>query len=146
MARYLDRLKKGTPGTMEAYRDNIVTFNRLVRDSKELTDKERLLKLKELNSMLETLYGMQEKMEKKIFIKEDPDKGEDEEETVEITKTGDVVITRPAPVELKDDPESLVNSPEFGKHLAGAPVPQVNVEKKPSKVLDAIDAFFAERG
>ena len=129
----LPRLKKGTIGTMEEYRQNVADYSRMVRNNKrrgQLTEEQRMKEILTLNSMLSTLYDMQEKIEKKIVKKEGDNPDQDEPE-VEIKK-GEVTVTVPPEPEMHEDKESLVHSEEFGKLLDGAPVPLV--ERKPEPV------------
>ena len=129
----LPRLRKGTIGTMGEYLKNVAEYSRFVNNNKrkgQLTDEQRMKEILTLNSMLSTLYDMQDKIEKKIVKKEGDNPDQDEPE-VEIKK-GEVTVTVPPEPEMHEDKESLVHSEEFGKLLDGAPVPLV--EKKPETV------------
>ena len=129
----IPRLRKGTIGTMGEYLKNVGEYSRFVHNNArkgQLTEEQRMKEILTLNSMLSTLYDMQEKIEKKIVKKEGDNPDQDEPE-VEIKK-GEVTVTVPPEPEMHEDKESLVHSEEFGKLLDGASVPLV--EKKPEPV------------
>ena len=118
---------------MGEYLKNVGEYSRFVHNNArkgQLTEEQRMKEILTLNSMLSTLYDMQEKIEKKIVKKEGDNPDQDEPE-VEIKK-GEVTVTTPKEPEMHEDKESLVHSEEFGKLLDGARVPLV--EKKPEPV------------
>jgi hypothetical protein len=118
---------------MGEYLKNVGEYSRFVHNNArkgQLTEEQRMKEILTLNSMLSTLYDMQEKIEKKIVKKEGDNPDQDEPEVV--IQKGEVTITVPKEPEMHEDKESLVHSEEFGKLLDGAPVPLV--EKKPEPV------------
>jgi hypothetical protein len=118
---------------MGEYLKNVGEYSRFVHNNArkgQLTEEQRMKEILTLNSMLSTLYDMQEKIEKKIVKKEGDNPDQDEPEVV--IQKGEVTITVPKEPEMHEDKESLVHSAEFGKLLDGAPVPLV--EKKPEPV------------
>ena len=125
----IPRLRKGTIGTMGEYLKNVGEYSRFVHNNArkgQLTEEQRMKEILTLNSMLSTLYDMQEKIEKKIVKKEGDNPDQDEPE-VEIKK-GEVTVTVPKEPEEQEDPDSLANSPMFKEVLKEMPVPLV--EKK----------------
>ena len=126
----LPRLRKGTIGTMGEYLKNVAEYSRFVNNNKrkgQLTEEQRMKEILTLNSMLSTLYDMQDKIEKKIVKKEGDNPDQDEPE-VEIKK-GEVTVTTPPEPEMHEDKESLIHSDMFKDILKEMPVPLV--EKKP---------------
>ena len=118
---------------MGEYLKNVGEYSRFVHNNArkgQLTEEQRMKEILTLNSMLSTLYDMQEKIEKKIVKKEGDNPDQDEPEVV--IQKGEVTVTVPKEPEMHEDKESLVHSEEFGKLLDGAPVPLV--EKKPEPV------------
>jgi hypothetical protein len=118
---------------MGEYLKNVGEYSRFVHNNArkgQLTEEQRMKEILTLNSMLSTLYDMQEKIEKKIVKKEGDNPDQDEPEVV--IQKGEVTITVPKEPEMHEDKESLVHSEEFGKLLDGTPVPLV--EKKPEPV------------
>jgi hypothetical protein len=118
---------------MGEYLKNVGEYSRFVHNNARkgrLTEEQRMKEILTLNSMLSTLYDMQEKIEKKIVKKEGDNPDQDEPEVV--IQKGEVTITVPKEPEMHEDKESLVHSEEFGKLLDGASVPLV--EKKPEPV------------